>query len=160
MKEFTQTCLYPRGNCWQTAVACILEVDPEELPSQYDSYYENKWDSAGSIVLRMNYNNPLQYYLKKHHGLAYVEFHYPEEAFSQLTISGLHLMSGTTIRSAAQDGSRHVVVGKDGKVFWDPHPSRSGLLDDIRFAVLCQFPKTWSGSSWDEDKCICSKCKN
>lgn len=159
MKEFTQTSLHPKGNCWQTAVACILEVDPEELPSQVDSYYEDKKED-GSIVLRMNYNNPLQYYLKKHHGLAYVEFYYPEEAFQQITISGLHLMTGTTIRSAQQDGCRHVVVGKDGKVLWDPHPSRAGLLDDIKFSVLCPFPKSWTANSWKEDKCVCPKCKS
>jgi hypothetical protein len=158
MKEFTQNSLYPKGNCWQTAVACVLEVDPDTMPSQVDSYYEDKRDD-GSVVLRMSYNNPLQAYLKKHHGLAYVEFHYPEEAFANIRVRGYHIMTGETVRSADYNGMRHVVVGKDGQVVWDPHPSRAGLIGDIKFAVLCSFPKAWE-KSWSEERCVCPACKS
>lgn len=160
MKEFTQTSLYPKGNCWQTAVACVLEIQPDCLPSQVDAYYEDKRED-GSVVLRMSYNNPLQAYLRKHHGLGYVEFHYPQEAFKQFTISGYHIMTGETIRSPEYNGQRHVVVGKDGQVVWDPHPSRAGLTANINFAVLCPFPAVWEKSWKDaDDKCICPVCKS
>lgn len=160
MKEFTQTHLYPKGNCWQTAVACIIDTDPEELPSQFSSYYEDKRDD-GTIVLRMSYNNALQAYLRKHHGLAYVEFHSPPEAFINVRFRGYHIMTGLTVRSAEYGGQRHVVVGRDGKVVWDPHPSRLGLTDEINFAVLCPFPKSWERQWKDaDDKCVCPKCKS
>lgn len=161
MKEFTQTALYPRGNCWQTAVACILEVDPIELPSQFDAYTQNDPESGSASLWSLSYNNVLQAYLRKHHGLAYVEFHWPPEAYHQLEITGYHIMTGTTVRSADYGGIRHVVVGLDGKVAWDPHPSRAGLLDEIQWAVLAPFPKSWE-RGWGEDRnpCVCPRCKS
>lgn len=155
MIELTQTSLYPRGNCWQTAVACVLDLPAEALPSQFDSYYEDV-DGSGVVRIRMNYNNPLQAYLNKHHGLAYVEFHQPQEALAQLAIHGYHLITGTSVRSADYDGTRHVVVGKDGQVAWDPHPSRAGLLDEIRWAVLCSWPKLWNRQASMD--CVCPSC--
>lgn len=156
MKEFTQTELYPRGNCWQTAVACILEVDPNELPSQFNAYVAKE---DGSFSL--HYHNHLQAYLRKHHGLAYAELHQPQEVISKLSISGYHIITGTTVRSADYGGIRHAVVGLDGKVAWDPHPSRAGLLDEIQWAVLAPFPKSWErGWGGDKNPCVCPKCKS
>jgi len=156
MKEFTQTELYPRGNCWQTAVACVLGIEPDQLPSQFDSYTEA--EREGVKYWDLHYNNPLQAYLRKHHGLAYVEFHQPEEALSQLRIEGYHLITGDTVRTEQYGGIRHVVVAKDGKVVWDPHPSRAGLIGNIRWAVLSPWPKLWR---WDDSSlvCVCPACK-
>lgn len=158
MKEFTQTELYPRGNCWQTAVACLLEVEPDVLPSQFDSY--QPMEHEGKPYMRLNYNNLLQAYLRKHHGLAYVEFHQPEEALAQLRIEGFHLMTGITERSKDYNGERHVVVGLNGNCVWDPHPSHAGLIGEIRWAVLSPFPKLWE-RGWGEESnpCLCPACK-
>jgi len=157
MIELTQTTLHPRGNCWQTAVACLLEVPIEALPSQYDAYVQVE-DPDGKPRWDLRYNNALQAYLKKHHGLAYVELHYPDESYQQLRIFGWHLMTGATVRSEAQGGDRHVVVGHDGQIVWDPHPSRAGLLlGDVRWAVLCRFPKAWARGFLHEP-CICPCC--
>jgi hypothetical protein len=158
--ELTQTSLYPDGNCWQTAVACILEIDPEVMPSQvvldrHELQNDGTWKRVGP-----GYNNPLQAYLAKHHGLAYVELHVPVEAYAQLRVDGYHLMTGETVRSEAY-GVRHVVVGKDGQQAWDPHPSRAGLLGDIHWALLVPYPKQWEKWNWrddDSNPCVCPKC--
>jgi len=161
MIELTQTSLYPKGNCWQTAVACLLEIDPELLPSQVDSYYYEKRED-GTEVKRMNYNNPLQTYLIKHHNLAYVELHSPPETleFLQVAPPGFHIMTGLTVRSAEYGGERHVVVGRYGKVAWDPHPSRAGLIGEINWAFIVPFPKSWA-DSWSRrtEVCVCPQCK-
>lgn len=157
MIELTQTCLYPDGNCWQTAVACILDLDPEVMPPQ--SNYDKRELGADGEWRRVgpNYNNVLQSYLKKHHGLAYVELHTPEEALARLRIVGYHLITGDTVRSEAYGGVRHVVVGKDGEMVWDPHPSRAGLTTEIHWALLVPHPKSW-GRMVDMDECVCPAC--
>lgn len=142
MKELTQTSLDP-GNCWQTAVACILDVDAEELPSQVAI------EAAGG-----SYNNALQAYLAKHHGKGYVAMHVPGEAYEQLRISGYHLMIGATARTPTS-GVHHVVVGLDGAMVWDPHPSRAGLTDEISWALITSRPKAWKEP---RDPCACPRC--
>ncbi len=156
MIELTQTSLYPRGNCWQTAVACILEIDPVVMPPQCD-YDLRIPQEDGSIKRGPSYNNVLQMYLKKHHNLAYLEFHIPVEGYAKLRIEGYHLMTGTTVRSKDYDGERHVVVGHNGKVVWDPHPSRAGLLDEIHWAQLVPWPAAWN-SGWQSGECVCPAC--
>lgn len=66
MKYFTQSQLAPHGNCWQTAIACILEVEPDTLPpqSEIDTWPHEVLGGWGM------YSNCLQGYLRKHHGLA------------------------------------------------------------------------------------------
>lgn len=48
MRELTQTTFGDRGNCWQTCVACVLDIDPETMPSQADlDYHRNE---SGELV--------------------------------------------------------------------------------------------------------------
>lgn len=158
MIEFTQTSLAPRGNCWQTAVACLLEVEPSLLPDQTVHDYEfvdGQWRGQ-------SYNNFLQAYLRKHHDLAYVELHLPEEALAMIAIRepGWHLMIGRTVRSNDLPGRiRHCVVGRYGQVVWDPHPSRAGLTDEIKYALLVPFPEEWKEHDFSEKlSCVCPAC--
>lgn len=157
MKEFTQTTTGPVGNCWQTAVACLLEIEPASLPDQatHDlQLVDGNWIGKG-------YNNFLQEYLRKHHGLAYVEMHMPASALAMVAIRdpGWHLMTGETVRTPINK-SRHVVVGRYGQIVWDPHPSRAGLTgDDIRYALLAPWPKEWSGPWREGISCVCPACE-
>lgn len=153
MKEFTQTSLAPVGNCWQTAVACILEVDPAELPDQTTldrKLVDGQW--VGD-----SYNNPLQAYLRKHRGLAQVDLHVPDEALAMLYVRGYHLITGRTVRTDER-GIRHCAVGRDGSPVWDPHPSRAGLTDEIRWSVLAPYPEEWKRYRDVEDTCVCPSC--
>lgn len=153
MRQLTQTNLDP-GNCWQTCIACILDLDPEVLPPQVD-YDKRERDGDGWKWVGPSYMGVLQRYLRKHHGLAYVELHQPPELWSILSVKPgvLHMLTGRTIRTAT-NGSRHVVVASAGKMVWDPHPSRAGLTDEIQPSFLVPLA-TWDRTMVD---CVCPAC--
>jgi hypothetical protein len=154
MTPHTQTTFGTQGNCWQYAVASLLDVDPLTLPDQ------SKCDVPDAEGLRQQpyFQNLLGAYLKKHHGLAYVEVHY--EGFASLVTvrePGWHFLTGTTVRTGTPGAAkRHVVVARYGEMVWDPHPSRAGLLDEINLALLMAFPKSWE-SHW-RTACECPAC--
>ena len=175
MRELTQTVTVSAengfaGNCWQTCVACLLDIDPETMPPQaeYDLYTCNEDGSRDLSVKEgkgsKSYTNPLQAYLREHHGLAYMEVHLPDEAlavggpilFNPEYSGGYHMLTGRTVRSAAT-GTRHVVVAHHGRTIWDPHPSRAGLLDEIRWAFLIPYPRAWR--SFYDSPCVCPTCE-
>lgn len=159
MKPFTQTNLEP-GNCWQTCVASILEVDPAELPPQehYD-LFKLREDGTCEYLPGPSYNNILQAYLRKHHGMVYVEMHTPSELLAYLTVRAhvFHMLTGRTVRTA-RNGARHVVVGKGGVMVWDPHPSRVGLTEDIKWAFVIPIPAEWRVERGKPNPCVCPAC--
>lgn len=155
MKEFTQTTFGAVGNCWQTAVACLLDVDPSTLPDQ------SKCDLRGPDGYRTEpfFQNLLNTYLYKHHGLIYTEISTPGLS-ELLTVRdpGWHFLTGTTERTGTPGGAeRHVVVARYGKMVWDPHPSRAGLLDAINIALLIPMPAEWE-QTWSGYTCGCPNC--
>jgi hypothetical protein len=126
MKMFTQSSISP-GNCWQTAVACILEVQPELLPPQEELH------ALPNDVLEGHgyYANVLNGYLRKHHNLGYVTIHGYQTPAIRALKHYWHVISGPTVRTA-EHGLNHAVVGCNGMPVWDPHPSRSFLImDDV-----------------------------
>lgn len=142
MRELTQTSLDP-GNCWQTAWACVLDVDPKELP-----------DQAALPGPSENYCAPLQAYLRVHHHKLL------------LTIGGVvpvsllrprsddpHVLVGPTVRSR---DTWHCVVGRGGETIWDPHPSRAGLLCAAEMQLLMPHEEGWPPR--DYPPCVCPAC--
>lgn len=168
MREWTQSVtMTPEngfaGNCWQTAVACLLDVHPDELPAQSEcDLYDAKPDGTRGKWREdsPSYNDRLYSYLRKHHDLCYVELHLPAEAFALLSIRepGWHMLTGRTVRSDQYGGTRHVVVARYGEMVWDPHPSRAGLLEEIRWAFLIPFPAQWKHN--EPKPCMCPKCSS
>lgn len=178
MRELTQTVTASAangwaGNCWQTCIACLLDIDPEEMPPQaeYDLYTTNDDGTRGPSVKEgpgaRSYHGALRAYLREHHDLAYCEVHLFDEAYAALLVNpayrdGYHMMTGRTVRSDSMGGLRHVVVGRNGSMVWDPHPSRVGLLEEIRWAFLVPYPKWWRESDARPgskvDPCVCPKC--
>jgi hypothetical protein len=111
MRELTQTNLDP-GNCWQTAIACVLDLDPETMPAQCDYEIRTTYPD-GRVTRGPSYNNALQAYLLTHHGLAYHALHMPWAYFDgqlQVKSDTIHFVSGRTNRSATNGEKRHVVV--------------------------------------------------
>lgn len=156
MKFHTQSNVeVPYGNCWQTAVACILDIDPEVMPSQA-KHHER-------------YLNQLNAYLGKHHDLMYTCFH---EHYWRGVLhlyghhpSGYYCWEGETVRTPVNK-SDHVVVACGDKMVWDVHPSRAGLTVVKRWGVLGAIPeeiRTWREKRIEEkgDKdlmCQCPSC--
>ena len=175
MKYLTQTVTASAsngwtGNCWQTCIAMLLDIDPDAMPAQSecDQYTTTEDGRKGNPVKDSpSYNNRLRAYLREHHNLAYIELHVPEETlpFLRLSDPGFHMMTGRTVRSDAYGGMRHVVVAQHGQMVWDPHPSKAGLLEDIRWALLVPFPRVWRESDalqqqkgWGPSPCVCPMC--
>lgn len=127
MREYTQTDT-THGNCWQTAIACVLEVDPAELPCQ-----------VSIEVGKRSYNNALLWYLEKHHGLMYSELQDYQFPALDVRQPGWHVALGPTVRTAVH-GKHHAVVAHRGTPVWDPHPTRAGLLEVQRWGILAPLP--------------------
>lgn len=158
IRRYTQTNLDP-GNCWQTCVACLLHVEPSELPAQ--ELFDIETPDADGRMQRNPpyYQNALQAYLRDHHNLAYAQMYHPNEVLQLLEVRapGWHMMTGTTVRSATNGNKRHVVVARYGELAWDPHPSRAGLLGDVNWAFLVPFPDSWR-KTMATLACVCPAC--
>lgn len=153
MTPHTQTNIDP-GNCWQTAVACVLDVDPDSMPAQCD---HESVDESGK--LQGSYGNALRSYLREHHRLTYTEIYPHQFAVLQMKDPGYHVLIGPTIRSA-ENGRNHAVVGRYGAMVWDPHPSRAGLLSVASWGLIGPFPADWD-EFWSRSGvlCECPNCK-
>ena len=151
MIPFIQSNLKP-GNCWQTAVASILGIDPECLPDQSAIAAKGGDHSY--------YNNPLQAYLFKHHGLMFCTIQdYMFGAIKVTSFNGYHTMSGPTVRTATNGGIRHCVVGHNGLFVHDPHPSQAGLLKVESWGFLAPLSEEWKAGAWQtKHRCQCPEC--
>lgn len=153
MTRYTQSSLAP-GNCWQTAVACVLELEPEALPCQVTI------ERAGK-----SYHNALNSYLIRHHRLFYSELY--SYQFSGLRVrpdflGGYYVAIGPTVRTPNRRAN-HAVVARLGRVVWDVHPSRSGLLEVRQWGVFGiateQHEHQRAFRSTDPTMaCLCPKC--
>ncbi len=157
MIELTQTDIVS-GNCWQFAIACILELEPTDMPDQVFLEAETKF----------GYGNAVKEYLVRHHQLMYSELQ--DWQFSGLRVSamdGYHMLVGPTVRTE-QNNMHHVVVAKHGKMVWDPHPSHDGLLRTSKWGILTPAPirfikqrqeqKELEGPQANAYKCYCPTC--
>lgn len=156
MRKLTQTTFGMQGNCWQTAVACVLDVDPETLPDQSVC---DQLDEGGRRK-EPYFGNVLRAYLRDHHGLTTVRID-PSTVMSVLTPKDpdtLYFMSGPTVRTGTPGGApSHIVIAQRGEMVWDTHPSRAGLTKVEYVSFLVPFPPEWDrGSSWNP--CVCPAC--
>lgn len=149
MIELTQTDV-DHGNCWQTAVACVLEADPASMPDQV------ALEKAGS-----SYLNALNAWLERHHGLMYSELH--DYQFGALSVRdpGWHFLVGPSVRTP-EKGRHHVVVARYGAMAWDPHPSRAGLVEVEKWGLVAPVPERVSrfrrerlDTDWGRKELVC-----
>jgi hypothetical protein len=108
----------PRGNCFATAIACILELPVDAVPNfcEQDHWIEalNEW-----LAPRM---------------LFYLEVFIPDDNRDQhylFKFAGYHVITGQGPR-----GCRHSVIGNCGAMIHDPHPSGAGLLTEEEYGFL------------------------
>jgi hypothetical protein len=94
---------WSRGNCQQAAVASILGLELNVVPSFHDCP-EGFWLGFYNFV--------------KSIGCCVIEL--PGDRVPNV----LYLAYGQSLR-----GVRHSCVYKNGKLVWDPHPSRDGLVE-------------------------------
>ena len=146
------------GNCWQTAIACILEIDPATMPDQAAIV-------AAGTGAHHGYHNPLMEYLVRHHRMAYYELQdWQFGAIKIAALDGYHMLVGPTVRTP-MTGVHHVVVAQRGKMVWDVHPSRAGLTQAERWGILSPVPERFvlqreesRARMPDTFRCLCPEC--
>lgn len=155
MRQQTQSNLDP-GNCWQTAIACVLNVPAADLP-----------DQVAIEAAKQFYKNAVNAFIFVHLGpRIYVDT--DELTTPGVRPIGYHVIIGPTVRTEAQRAAgrehfHHAIVGLDGDPFWDPHPSRAGLLSTHIWGVVVPLPAhaiEWRKKRMAEGSmlCVCPKC--
>lgn len=109
------------GDCQRAVIASLLDLPISEVP-----HFLQEAQGDPNI-----YWEKLQTFVRSH-GFAYLTVH----AQSGISFFGddgdvYHEISGPSPRG---NGVSHAVVGRNGEVAFDPHPSRAGLAGD---------PATW-----------------
>lgn len=94
------------GNCTQAAIATILGLELDQVPDFNNVFRDEPnhvfWDSIDEFFASKGWDFSV---------------------CSALTCPpGIYLAAGPSPR-----GVRHMVVYRDGELFWDPHPSRAGI---------------------------------
>lgn len=114
------------GNCFQACIASILEMPLEAVPHLAGNAEKNgtNWREDTNMFL-------------KQFGLHLIsvppEHLSPRRKDGGPMLLGYYLMAGQTTRGFGL----HAVIGKDGEMVHDPHPSRAGILaiEQIDFFV-------------------------
>lgn len=115
VREVTQSILYTpeaeargvRGNCLQASMASALDLDLDAVP-HFAAFAS--WSEAARLWL---------------HGRG-LDWH---------GVYGIPV-GRSIIVGPGPRGREHAVVGEDGEIVWDPHPSRTGLLEIRRSYLL------------------------
>lgn len=100
------------GDCWRTCIACLLDLKPDEVPH--------------FALQGKNYFESTQSWLHER-GMALYEYAYRDDFLMQGIKGCFHILSGPSPRDPVN--VRHSVIGLDGQVVWDPHPTQAGLHD-------------------------------
>jgi len=121
------------GNCQSACLATILCVDIDSVPhknedingEEQDKMFNEWLASFGLMILHMDIQPDWFEWQRKYVGAGDI----------------YHFIFGMTER-----GTYHSVVGKNGAVFHDPHPSKTGLLpqsetNSWRFVFLLRTTK-------------------
>lgn len=107
------------GNCFQACVASLLDLSMHEVPHFFDDF--EHWP--------MNFHRWLDA-----RGLTSVQFS-EADLDARPSFWGHHIITGPSPR-----GGRHGVIGLNGSIAFDPHPSNDGLLlGDWAFTFI--FPR-------------------
>lgn len=121
------------GDCMRACIASLLDLPREAVPNfaQLDA------DGEGNFWL-------LLAEFCRQHGYSFVtiqgRFVWAEDVI-------YHVISGPSPRIK---GGHHAVVGRNGQVFFDPHPSRAGLAGDPsewKFDLLVKMARPEGGDS-------------
>lgn len=106
-----------RGNCLQTALASLIEIEPSKVPS-----FE--------LMDRTQWKKELIYWL----GTQGLAFH---QTKTDPMLSDYYIVVGLS-----ELGNRHCVVGMEGRLAHDPDPAQKGLSRAQEFWVISPQPKS------------------
>jgi len=154
------------GNCWQTTIASLIEIDPLDVPNfetWFDYKSNNEKDHSKDFYynyfeMTMNWLESKGYKLD-HANIYNIAFHMEKEpewlwrrlenvskskSFKEYKAElrkrlkgNLYIVSGLSPRG---NNIYHVCIYKNGKLFYDVHPSREGVLSQESFYSITKIP--------------------
>lgn len=149
MREITQTKFPPYGDCYAACIASIFELPIESLPhlpegdegdaiirAQYPDAKEGEYLTIKD--LRNSFWSDMWAKWRTVNNLISVRIPYTAiTKWDRNAFACWHILSGISPRDKEEGQMLHSVVGKQARIWFDPHPSRAGLLsiDDIELIV-------------------------
>ena len=126
MKKLIQNRLHipdkQKGNCYPTALACLLDKDsPEDVIQIQEHYYLKNGE------LNRNWYKTLLKWLSDNENvtLKWIDNHLYDDSF--------YMVTGVSPRNPKV---KHVVIYQNGKLYHDPHPDGRGIITEEEFQVL------------------------
>ncbi len=104
-----------KGNCFATAIACILDLDVLDVPNFCGDY----WTHDGEWFRQTN-----KWLASR--GLRYIEFSFGDWVALDHGLPDVH----TIVAGPGPRGCDHCVVWLGDAMVHDPHPSGAGLLEN------------------------------
>lgn len=121
MKKLTQNRLHisespkERGNCYPTVIACVMGLDSPEDCIQIQEHYDNtNW--YGKLVKWLRVRGWILSQIKGH--LNNGEFYF--------------------VIGESQRGNSHICIYRNSELYHDPHPDRTGLVNESSFQISTQ----------------------
>lgn len=109
------------GDCHRTCIACLLDVDPADVPHPY----------AGGMLDADEANAVIDSWLGSLYGLRQVHFAYHGEMDRQQVLDTVkHFNPGLAfiLGGSSRNGVGHLVIARDGEIIHDPSQDDSGIV--------------------------------
>ena len=121
------------GDCYRTAIGCLLNMPPEKVPHFYDGCRPE--DDA------TEQNKAIKYWLEQQ-GFHIVQIAYECELEKLLHAQSLnnpevyYMLSG----KSGKHNCNHVVIACGGQIVWDPSRENSGISGkNINGQLICEY---------------------
>lgn len=157
MKFHTQEHVYlgegllQRGSCYPTVLACLLDLEIYEVPYFHLLYFSDVEVNNINEVFQSGFTDKGEEWRRDYYISTYsrtknlwydvCKFWLASKSYRETYIENIdqwvldnpnqpYMVTGLSSRNIG-----HVVIYKDKKLYWDPHPSREGLTKiDEKFA--------------------------
>lgn len=105
-----------RGNCWQTAIASVLDLPLDAVPHFVD--VDERFGTENWFFYTYNWLHARGWHI--------------ERIATHIYTNEYYLVSGPSPRG----NFWHVVIYRNGKMVHDPHPDGTGILSEECFDVI------------------------
>lgn len=103
-----------KGNCYATCIACLLDLEVEDVPNFCVDYPADEW-----------FQETQRWLAKRGTGTVY--YTGGQTALDELT--ALYPAAYCIVAGPGPRGCDHVVIYRGGEMVHDPHPSGAGLVE-------------------------------
>lgn len=114
-----------RGNCYPAVIASLLELPIQDVPN-IEVLYEMQtisWKEVlDGFLAHFGYKIVENGYLKHFSTMSDIQEEYKDRYY---------MVTGPSVR-----GVNHIVIYQNGKMVFDPHPTREGIVREDYFEIL------------------------